>query len=229
MKARPDRRKWIRWIDRITDELTRSLVDREIFEQWWTIVQQNPNLDINNDFISFIWDSYLTKQVLVVRRQVKYNRQSISLVRLLNDIRESSKQITREDFMKDYSNPTFPDMWHEGRRLFDSLAGRGGKHISKTRVIADIKRLKHVSRGLMNYADKWLAHSDRRRKYPSLGFRQLNKSLDIIYKAWRKYHVIARRGPIRTDPKTMAGTDWQFVFDIPWRWVGPNATPKTNN
>jgi hypothetical protein len=215
--ARPDRRKWTRWIDRISSEVVSSLVDREVYDQWSAVVRDNPKLDVNSRFMSFVWSSYFDKQVLVVRRQVQRNKQSISLVRLLHEVAEYGPHLTREAFVTSYTKPEFRDTWREGHRLFDTFAGRGGKHVSAVRVQADVARLVRLSRGLHYLSDKWLAHSDTRRRLPRLGFRQLDRSLDALYATWRRYHVLVRRGPINADPKFLAGSDWQRVFDIPWR------------
>ena len=230
MLARPDRRKWTRWIDRISAELVRSSVDREVFEQWEAVIQRNPSLDMNNRFMSLIWSSYFDRQVLVVRRQVQCKKPSISLVRLLHEVADYSAHLSRQAFVTSYTRPEFRDTWREGQRLFDSFAGRGGTHVSPVRVKADAARLTRVSGGLKYLSDKWLAHSDPRRRWPRLGFRQLNRALDALYDAWHRYHVLVRRGPINADPKFLAGSDWQHVFDVPWRtkdgaeeaaqWVG---------
>jgi hypothetical protein len=184
MLARPDRRKWTRWIDRISNELSRSAVDREVFEQWWAVVQGNPALDINNRFMALVWSSYFDRQVLVVRRQLQA-KDSVSLVRLLKEV----------------------------------AAHAGSLKLSTDRVEADIKRLTRRSSGLKYLSDKWLAHSDPRRRWPRLGFKQLNKSLDTLYSLWHKYHEVVRGGPINADPHFLAGSDWQHVFDIPWRSI----------
>jgi len=89
--------------------------------------------------------------------------------------------------------------------------------VSAVRVQADAARLGRLSRGLKYLSDKWLPHSDTRRRWPRLGFRQLDRALDALYSTWRRYHVLVRRGPINADPKFLAGSDWQHVFDIPWR------------
>jgi hypothetical protein len=213
----PDRRKWTHWIDRISAELARSSVDREVFKQWSDIVERNPNLDMNNRFMSLIWSCYFDRQVLVVRRQVHCKKQSISLVRLLHEVAGYSGRLTRQDFVTSYTRPRFRDTWREGHRLFDTFAGRGREYVSRDRVLADAARLVWLSRGLKYISDKWLAHSDPRRRWPRLGFRQLNRALDALYDAWKRYHVLVRRGPIDADPKRLAGSDWQHVFDIPWR------------
>ena len=49
-----------------TNEMVGSSVDREVYEQLWAIVESNPNLDVNNRFISLIWSSYFDRQALAV-------------------------------------------------------------------------------------------------------------------------------------------------------------------
>lgn len=223
MSAPPDRRKWTRWIERITNEMSGSEVDREVFRQWWDIVQDNPRLDMNNRFTVFIWSAYLDSQTLFVRRQVKYDKQAISLVGLLHEIADHSSDLTRDAFLKRYTKPKYKDAWREGQRLFNSFAGRGKDHVSARRVHADIDRLTRLSRAFMTHADKWLAHSDQRRRWPRISVRKLDRVLDALYREWRRYHPLVRGGPIHSDPRFLAEQNWQRVFDFPWRVPTPPA------
>jgi hypothetical protein len=215
--ARPDRRKWNRWLNRINSELAASATDRDVFRQWEAIVRGNPGLDINNRFMSFIWSAYFDRQVLVVRRQVQRNKQAVSLVRLLHEIADYSSHLTRRKFVSAYGRPESPRTLREGRRLFDGFAGRGQPHVSAARVRRDVDRLVRTSRGLNYLSDKWLAHSDVSRRWPRIGFRQLDRALDLLYSTWHRYHALVWGGPINADPKFLAGDDWQQVFDLPWR------------
>lgn len=220
--GKPDRRRWIRWISRITNEVAKSAVERYIFDRWWAIIQSNPQIDINNRFIALIWSSYFDRQTLVVRRHVKVDRNSISFVRLLKDVAEHDKYITRHEFLQNYANNPYFDKAQvqqnvcEASRLFDSFAGRGKPHISRSRVQKDINQLKRETRRLEYFADKWLAHSDRKRKWPRLGFKELNKALDLLFKTWQRYHEIIR-GSISVDPAFLAGTEWEEVLTVPWK------------
>jgi hypothetical protein len=136
---------------------------------------------------------------------------------LLHEVANYSSHLTREAFMSSYTSPEFRDRQREGQKLFNSFTVRRGSSVSPTRVHTDIARLIHQSRGLKYLSDKWLAHSDRKRHWPKLGFRQLNKALDVLYSIWHRYHVLIRGGAIYADPKFLAGSDWQDVFDFPWR------------
>jgi len=193
-----------------------SSLDREIFEQWSNVVQANQDLDINNRFMVFVWTGYFDRQVLVVRRQV-LSKQSVSLVRLMNEVADYSALLSRANFLSGYAKPEYRQSWREAGRLFDSFAGKGGEYVSAARVRADSARLLRVSRRLKYLADKWLAHSDPRRRWPRLGFRELNRALDALYSAWHRYHALVRHSPMNADVKFLARRDWQHVFDIPWR------------
>ena len=221
-QGKPNHRLWKQWIDRISQEMVKCACDRYVFNRWWSIIRDNPAIDINNTFLALIWSSYFQRQVMAIRRQVKINRESISLVRLLKDIAEHDIHITRQDFLRDYVNPHLNQAFsrrtnREASKLFDSLAGRGRSHVSGVTVRKDIERLKRAASRLERYADKWVAHSDRKRRWPRLSFKELNKALDVFLGTWHRYHNIAWRGPVSMDPASMMGTEWEKVLTVPWK------------
>ena len=159
---------------------------------------------------------------MAVRRQVKCNKQSISLVRLLQHISEHEIQIEREEFIELNSNRAFGAALYqqhrrEASRMFDFFAGRGKQYLSKERVLGHVSKLKRSAKKLEYYSDKWVAHSDQKRRWPRLRFDELNKTLDLYIDIWRRYHNIAWGGPIGMDAEFLAGTTWEEVLTIPWK------------
>jgi hypothetical protein len=211
----PDRRKWARWINRIAEEVTRSAVHREVYRQWWEVIEANPRLAHNNRFVSLVWSSYFDRQVLFVRRQVDEKRPAVSLVRLLASVAVGAAHISRRPFVRAYGAEL------EANVCFDSFAGRTGSVVLASIVQADMARLRSRSKVLKGYSDQWLAHSDQKRRWPSLGFKTLDRALETIYETTRRYEELLRRGPKVADPKVLAGTDWQHVFDSPMRTTQP--------
>lgn len=221
-KNQPDRRRWVLWMERISEEIVKCAFDRYIFDRWWSIINKNPDIDINNTFVALVWSSYLQRQAMTVRRQVKIDQRAISLARLLGDIAKHDTSITREEFLKDHVNPDIEKTLYERTlrevsELFDSFAGCGKPHINGNRVREDISRLKQTAEQLECYADKWIAHSDPKREWPRLSFEQLNKTLDLFLSTWERYHNIAAGGPVFMDPASMAGEEWEKVLTIPWK------------
>jgi hypothetical protein len=221
-KNKPYRHRWVVWMKRISEEMVKCAFDRYIFDRWWFIINENPDIDINNTFVTLIWSSYFQRQAMTARRQVKIDRNTISLVCLLNDIANDDTYITRDKFLSYHVNPDleqtcYQRTYREASRFFDSFAGRGKPHISGERVRRDIQRLKQVALQLERYADKWIAHSDSKRRWPRLSFEKLNKTLDLLIGMWKRYHNIAAGGPVLMDPASMAGREWEKVLTIPWK------------
>lgn len=53
-----------------------------------------------------------------------------------------------------------------------------------------------------------------------VGFKVLDTCLDLLYCRWHQYHALAALGPINAEIPLLAGTEWEAVFDTPWRARG---------
>jgi hypothetical protein len=218
-----DREKWRSWLERITDEMVASAVDRHVFDRWWSIIQVNPAVDVNNRFVALIWASYLERQALTVRRQLDCDKGAISLVKLMREVAEYAGQLGRHDFLNAYTKPEYVAAWRDAGALFDAFVDPVAPDLVSAAVVqGHIDSLRTASARLKRLADKWLAHSDRARAWPEPSFNDLNACLDLLYSRWRQYHALAALGPIDADIPWLAGTEWETVLDTPWR-AAPQA------
>ena len=218
MLQHPDRDKWCSWLDRISDELIASGVDQHVFKCWWTTINANKAIDVNNTFIALIWASYFDRQILTIRRQLDCDKQAISLVRLMREVASYAGQLHREDFLKAYTRREYTEEWQAADELFSNFTDPSKPNsVSKDVVNAQIDDLKNASSDLLDLADKWLAHSDRNRQWPNLGFDKLNGCLDLLYTTWHRYHELAAIGPHEADFEYLAGSEWEAILDIPFR------------
>ena len=219
--SKPNQRRLRGDLKRLSDELAGSTIDRYIFERWWSIISNNPKIRLDNRFIALICSSYFDRQTMVVRRQVK--KDSISLVRLLENVAEHNEYFTRHNFLKSYINNPYLDKKQvqknvsEAAQFFNSFADRGKPFVSRSKVQNDIIRLKRKAHMIEYYADKWVAHSDHRRRWPRFGFNKIHSTLDLIFKTWKRYHHIIMGGPVVVDAAFVVGSKWEEVLTFPWK------------
>ena len=214
----PDRGKWSRWCDRISDELVASSVDRHVFDRWWKVVRANPRIDAANSLVALFSVSYLERQALVVRRQLDTHPDALSLAKLIVEVQAYAPQLKRDQFLNSFASPVYPAACAEAERIFDRFAGgAGGNVVSPEAVQADLEALRAAGAILLEFADRWLAHSDRKREWPKLSFGNLNDCLDLLYEHWWRYNALTTFRYLNAEAASIAGQDWEAVLDVPWR------------
>ena len=145
--------KWVRWIDIICDDIEYLCFNKNIYLEVTAIIDSNPKLKINSAFYEFLDNAYSALGVMGVRRQLKAENDSISLVRLLMDIQVNSEKLLDEKLKIDC-------------------------HMVKQ----DLDSLKSVSKSCEMFADRRIAHSDKRPVDPYPTFFDLDRCIDLLEK-----------------------------------------------
>jgi hypothetical protein len=221
MHKDPPRQKWSEWLDQISSEIIASAVARHVFERWWSVVQANPAIDVNNRFLALIWSSYFERQVLVLRRQLDTDPKAASLMKVMHEVAAyaTQRRLRRDDFLSSYTSPEYKDEWQRAEVFFDTFADPADRaFVSAAVVERDMESLRTAAGPLKDVADQWLAHSDRKRTWPALGFSELNACLDLFSSTWRRYEMIAAFRTTNTDIPMLADDgEWESVLDMPFR------------
>jgi hypothetical protein len=217
----PPRQKWDEWLDQISSEIIASAVARHVFERWWSVVQANPAIDVNNRFVALIWLSYFERQVLVLRRQLDCDDKAASLMKVMHEVAAyaGQRRLRRDDFLSSYTKPEYKDVWQQAETLFDTFVDPADRDfVSATIVERDMDTLRTAARPLKDLADQWLAHSDRKRVWPAVGFNDLNTCLDLFTSTWRRYEAIAVFRKTDADvPRLADDGEWESILDVPFR------------
>ena len=151
---------------------------------------------------------------MAIRRQLKADKQSVSLARLLKDIAASPTIVTREWFFSLYSDSVVPEAAIE--KDFHSFAPVGAAHIDGQAVQADLVSLRSVGSVIESFADRLIAHDDARGVDTMPTYADLDAAIDLVYALTRKYYLMLHAGNI-IDRTPTIGHNWQAVFDYPWR------------
>jgi len=149
-----------------------------------------------------------------IRRQIKVDSRSISFTRLLGEIADDPSRISRSYYRKLYEGSTVEDL---ADRHFDRFCDEvGGGHISAKMVQSDFALLKAISRSCEGFADKRIAHRDKRDPKVLPRFNEVDTTVDALDKLYVKYHLIFRAQSMDSVMPTYQ-YDWQQIFDYPWR------------
>ena len=211
------RGEWRKDLDMTKTHVRQMVEDRGVFLGVFDIVRQHPMLVGDALVPNWIIANYVARMALAIRSQVDRDGQSVSLVRLLESIKQNSWAISRSAFIESRRDSLPAISAAKRRRPFDAhftgLAGKGD-YLDRGIVQDDIDDLKTLVQAVRTMANKVLAHHDRKgpAKFPSLD--DLHSCVDFIVKLLQKYQVLL--GGRDEDFDAALGDDWTDVFRKPW-------------
>lgn len=226
----PRLEKWKRWLfDEIRGEIEELVTNRHIFWEIQKMIDNNPNIQKPNSFFQFIGQTYYDYGVSAVRRQIKFNEfnkrdRSISFVKLLKEIIETPSVLSRERFvniyrtgMKNIEENIAEDI---GNKIFDRHFSGGCtnyNYIDPTFVQQDLDELKRRGGILEEFADKRVAHHDKKAPKTIPTFNELDACIDWLEKLTMKYALLFDGRDLGENLVIEFLEDyWEEVFSQPW-------------
>ncbi|OGF51374.1 MAG: hypothetical protein A2044_05650 [Candidatus Firestonebacteria bacterium GWA2_43_8] len=180
--------KWKKWIEEIRTDLQNTLINRHIFKRTQEILKANTELTGPSDFNVFLAKNYIAGASMGARRHIKSGDGSISLMGLLEDIRDNCEI--------------------EASALF--------KSIKRDEVEKDIVELGAISKKIEDFADKRIAHLDPRELKGAPTFGELHVCMDHMADLFKKYLlIIAGVDYIQIEPAMQYS--WEEIFTKPWK------------
>ncbi|PJB21427.1 MAG: hypothetical protein CO114_05370 [Euryarchaeota archaeon CG_4_9_14_3_um_filter_38_12] len=205
--------KWNKWLDTIYSDVQGLLVNRYIYQEVQKIIQANPKIQVESSFYEWMGYVYATAAVIGVRRQLDKDKSSISFIRLLEEIRNKPKIVSRERYISLYSNSILPKDF--ANHDFDTLVGKDRAYIDPQRVGKDIDLLYKKAEKIKKFVNKRIAHFDKSdfKNLPTNA--ELDGCLDYLEKLLKKYLSIFRaEAHISIVPVWQY--DWKQIFKYPW-------------
>jgi hypothetical protein len=206
--------KWIKWLKLINEEITQLVIARDIFWSVQELIKKNKDIQKPSSFYEYFANTYIAFIVMGIRRQIKNDQQSISFVRLLSEIADQPQIISREYFKSLYKGSTVEFLADNDFNQF--CKNPGDEFISREMVIDDICRLREVARILEDFADKMVAHLDKKKPKIIPSFQNVNEAIDFLDKLYIKYHLMFHAESMET-LMPVYQYDWKQIFDFPWR------------
>ena len=205
--------KWEKWLEAIYHNFVEVFFNRHIFWEVQGIIRNNPNLENYkpNWFNVFLGQTYFDYAVSAIRRQVRHQKDSISLVGLLEDIIRNPHVLSREGFVERHRGDE-----KRAKCLFDGkFAGGGLDHIDPIIVCQDLCKLKVLSETVEDFADKRVSHRDRRQ--PDIPtFKALDDCIDCLAELTKKYYLLVKAVKLGSDLSVDFTDDWKSIFHQPW-------------
>ena len=182
--------KWDKWLkDYIYLEISELVSFRHIFRKIAKMANGSPTFQQLESFHWFIKSTYFDYAVMACRRQLKSDRNSVSFVRLLEDIIKFPHLMSKDRFVNLYPK----DMQVQANQIFDQRFSRKCRdHIDTDIIQQDLCELRsHGGRigKVEDFADKRIAHSDRRIS-ASPTFDELDACIDCLGQLTRNYRFL---------------------------------------
>ena len=225
--------KWDDWLDIIYQEVQKLVVNQKTYSKIWSMVDRNPKLQRPNSFYKFLDDTYAAYSISAVRRQIKpeknrktqkgrkIRKYNISFVELLEEIIETPDVLSRKRFAALY-RAIEQNFGSEVRQqvvnhAYQQFAAAGAAYVDPNIVQQDLKELKEHGNKVEQYADRRIAHRDKRSsKIPAFG--EVDACIDCLKKLTIKYWLLFRAEDLSNCfvPQQLAADYWGEIFSQPW-------------
>jgi hypothetical protein len=189
----------------ILNDVSRLVEDKSFFQEYQTFIANHPTINKNNQFLYFIGLNYIEAATLGVFRQIDGNRKSQSLLNLLRDIDASYKLFSYRRFSAKYSMPGMAES------QFQQFAIKDGSRIDKGKIRKDIAGLLRVTKPILKYRHKVVAHKNKRQVSINGTINDLYKAIDFIENMVIKYHLLLTQGGMST---LQAGNSYPNLQEI---------------
>lgn len=212
--AKLDKRltKWICWLKVIKVEVQDLVIAKDTFLKVQKLIEGNPLLHQPSPFYRHFSSTYVSHAVIGLRRQIKGGDQSISMSRLFEEMIETPEILTRAYFVKLYEGSVVQDF---ADKDFNGFADPGAPYIDASRVRADLARLRAASGHCEEFADKRVAHRDKKEPKILPTYNDVHACIDLLNDLYSRYYLLFHACTMET-LLPVYQTDWKAVFRIPW-------------
>jgi hypothetical protein len=177
--------KWIKWSDAIQADLRSTVILNLIYHDLADIVKANDALPQENPLYWYLSVQHAQSIAMAVRRQVKNQRDSISLIGLLEDVRDNANLITRSRTLSGIDRAFVPRF----ATAFDDIS-QGGDTLSEEVISKDIAEVRNAAAILEEYADRVVAHLDKRQPKSWPMYDDLHGALETLERVLYRYRFV---------------------------------------
>lgn len=210
------RLRLISWLETICRDTQDLLVDSRVFWEMQDVISGNPALLVAPALLKQWMASCFAQATAVgVRRQVKSGSDSVSLMRLLREVRQFPHLVSRQHYLSLFAGC---EDWlvASGHRDFDRIVGPGADAMPSSVVDSQISDLSKAARRIEHYVDRRIAHYDKRgMTEPAPTFDDLKSSLRTIDCLLVLYWQLLKGSSMDTVEPVLQ-EEWQSILLFPW-------------
>jgi hypothetical protein len=204
--------KWLSQFKQVKSEIQHLCLARQVFLETQEIIKGNEDIHLPSAFYGFLSSSYASYAVISVRRLVRNHKDSISFTGLLKDIADNANMITVEWYESLYEGSV---AYHMARRDFEQFSNKDNKFLCTEMVLRDLSSMKSSASKIEDYADKVVAHLDKREPAEIPTFDELHSFIDYLDKLACKYQLLLTASCSSSMNPTIQ-ENWKKIFEYPW-------------
>ena len=208
----PKLKKWLKWFEIIHSEIQKLVVAKHIFNEIQKIIRENEKLHIPSSFYDYFSKTYASHAITGIRRQIKSQKDSISIVRLFEEMIATPQSFPRTFYTQKYVGSVVESL---ADRDFNKFALPNSCHIDANLVQHDLEKLKLASKKCEEFADKRVAHWDNREPKEIPTFNEVDDCIALLDELYVKYYLLFHASAMDTLLPTWQ-YDWQAIFHVPW-------------
>lgn len=196
---------------------------REIFWELQEVAKENPKVLKPGTLFDWMCRNYVVAQAIGIRSFMDQSKGSHSLWRMLFEILEHPRVISRNTHVKMYR--TTPMGESLGHMSFNAVAGKKAAYLRQRSVRRDMRRLEDASERVRRFVNKRIAHRTgfgEIRRLPK--FDELDAALTALDDIFCKYNLLLRAQGLTTCHATRQ-YDWREVLWEPWVLKGGKLRP----
>lgn len=182
--------------EQITNAVSRLVEDKYFFKEYKKYLEEHPSINKNNEFLYFIGLNYVEATTVGIFRQVDKDRRSQSLFNILNTILTLHKSFTIEKFSRKYLRVGL-GLSH-AKKDFAEFSIKDGTKISPKKVKSDIVALLKITKPVVKYRHKFVAHKNIRKVSINTKMNDLYSVIDFMEKLIIKYQLLLNQAGMET-------------------------------
>jgi hypothetical protein len=214
---------WTRWNERMTkvrQALHHVFATRWQFRAVTEMFERNDALKaVGGDVHRWLFLMWARDVVIAVRRELDNDTNTVCLGRLLDEMAQRPRVITRARFLgrvsrEDARFRMLDKTFTSHAIVSPDPAQPMGDHLDPEGISRDRKHLYAVAKPVLAYANQILAHRNEDEDVPvTLG--DINRAVDEIEAVFLKYYTIIN-GPTLMGLEPSVIGNWTKPFEIPW-------------
>jgi len=199
-------------MDVIKVEVQDLVMAKRTFHEVQQLIKDNPALHQSNSFYDYLSCTYVSHVVIGLRRQIKCDNHCISMARMFEELIESPQVLTRSYYVGLYKGSVVENFADND---FNKFAVPGAFHIDPTLVSADLTRLRDASKRCEDFADKRVAHRDKREPKELPTFNEVDACIALLDELYVRYYMLFHASHMDSLLPTRQ-YDWKAIFCVPW-------------
>jgi len=200
-------------LNRIYGDVRALRTNQHVFWEVQRMIHENPNLRKPSTFYGWMGQMYVGTMTATIRRLIDTRRDTVSFVRLLEQIKADLSCFSRAAYKSRCTNQHLPDGYVDAD--YDSLVGKGKQQPDKQKIDDDISELKRRTEILKIFVDERIAHSAVEQEQELPKFQDLDDAIDYLEEILKWYnHLIT--GAVVSNLLPSWLYDWKEIFHYPW-------------